>query len=77
MNDVARARAGDTAAFGRLVRAHARGVTATTLSVTLDVARAEDAAQDAFVRAWERLPELDDPERFGCTGSRSASRRRA
>jgi RNA polymerase sigma factor (sigma-70 family) len=65
MNDVARARAGDTAAFGRLVRAHARGVNATTLSVTLDVARAEDAAQDAFVRAWERLPELGDPERFG------------
>jgi RNA polymerase sigma-70 factor, ECF subfamily len=30
-----------------------------------DADRAEDATQDALVRAWRELPRLRDPERFG------------
>src|SRR5256714_9869605 len=50
-----RAQQGDQAAFEALYRAHVGRVYALCLRLTADRARAEELAQDAFVRAWERL----------------------
>jgi RNA polymerase sigma-70 factor (ECF subfamily) len=58
------ARGGDRSAFDALVVKYAgvvRSLTAARLSRGAD---AEDAAQDAFLRAFEQLPRLEDPERF-------------
>jgi len=58
------ARGGDRSAFDALVVKYAgvvRSLTAARLSRGAD---AEDAAQDAFLRAFEQLPRLTDPERF-------------
>ncbi len=52
---VARAAAGDRAAFETLYREHAGRVYALCLRLAGDAARAEDYTQDVFVRAWERL----------------------
>lgn len=60
---VARARAGDAEAFEALVRAHYRAAYATALAVTGTPMDAEDAVQDGFIRALERLDECD-PDRF-------------
>ena len=68
MNDaelIARARAGDTAAFGQLVARHQHLVVAVALAVTGDRARAEDAAQEAFVAAWRGLGSLKEEARVG------------
>lgn len=61
---VLRAREGDAAAFESLVRAHMRSVYAVALAVLGDAEDAEDAVQDALVRALERLDQCRDPERF-------------
>jgi len=58
------ARGGDRSAFDALVRKYAgvvRSLTAARLGRGGD---AEDAAQDTFLRAFQQLPRLDDPERF-------------
>jgi len=58
------ARGGDRSAFDALVVKYAgvvRSLTAARLSRGAD---AEDAAQDAFLRAFLQLPRLEDPERF-------------
>jgi RNA polymerase sigma-70 factor (ECF subfamily) len=52
---IAMARKGDKAAFGELVRLHRRGVFAVVYRLCGDAALAEDAAQEAFVRAWVNL----------------------
>lgn len=57
------ARLGDAAAFEALVRRYTRAAFAVALSVTRDEQDAEDACQDAFVRALERLEECR-PSRF-------------
>ena len=59
----------DPAAFTRLIRRYER----TALSVAFsalggapgDGERAGDVVQEAFVRAWERLPDLKEPASFG------------
>lgn len=51
----ARARAGDTAAFERLYRAHAGCVYGLCLRMTGDVQAAEDLTQETFVNAWRSL----------------------
>jgi RNA polymerase sigma-70 factor, ECF subfamily len=61
---VERARAGDTAAFADLYRAHHRRVYALTLRLTADTGRAEELTQDAFVNAWRRLPDFRGDARF-------------
>jgi RNA polymerase sigma-70 factor (ECF subfamily) len=53
---VAAARTGDRSAFGQLVSLHERAVYRTALAALARRQDAEDAAQDAFVVAWQRLP---------------------
>lgn len=57
-------RAGDTQAFATLVERHQTMACAVTYSATGDRALSEDLAQDAFILAWRRLGQLDDPDRF-------------
>ena len=52
---VARARAGDAAAFGELVDRHRAAVYRAALAVLGSPSDAEDAAQEAFVAAFRRL----------------------
>lgn len=61
---VERARRGDAAAFESLVRKHYRAAYAVALGVLGSAMDAEDACQDAFIRALERLDEIRRPERF-------------
>lgn len=53
---VASAQTGDQAAFGALVAMHERVVFRTALAALGSREDAEDAAQEAFVMAWRRLP---------------------
>jgi len=55
---------GDRAAFARLIDLHERTALGLAYAVVGCAATAADVAQDAFLRAWQRLGELDDPERF-------------
>ena len=55
----------DAEAFAVLVRAYERVALSVAFGVLGDSAAAGDVAQDAFLRAWERIDELRDPERFG------------
>jgi RNA polymerase sigma-70 factor (ECF subfamily) len=52
---VEQARAGSAEAFGRLVSLHERVVFRAALAALGSHADAEDAAQDAFVVAWQKL----------------------
>lgn len=61
---VERARDGDETAFEQLVRRHLRAAHAVALSLTGEVADAEDVCQDAFIAALERLEECREPDRF-------------
>jgi DNA-directed RNA polymerase specialized sigma24 family protein len=62
---VARAAAGDGSAFADLVRAH-QGYLRKLLGRVCrgDQARADDLAQEAFVRAWRALPKFRGEARF-------------
>ena len=62
---VQRSRAGDADAYSELVRRHLNGAYAVALSELGDTRDAEDAAQDAFIQALERLEECRDPSKFG------------
>jgi RNA polymerase sigma-70 factor, ECF subfamily len=62
---VARARRGDPAAFEALVRAHAAYAYNLALRTLGDPRDAEEAAQDAFVRAWRGLATFREDARFG------------
>jgi RNA polymerase sigma-70 factor, ECF subfamily len=61
---VLRSREGESAAFGELVRRYKRPAYAIALSVTGRHEDAEDAAQESFVTALDRLEECRDPARF-------------
>jgi RNA polymerase sigma-70 factor (ECF subfamily) len=61
---VARARQGDQAAFEQLVRKHQRYAFNVAYRVLQDTAEAEDATQEAFVRAWRGLPGFRGQSRF-------------
>jgi len=61
---VERARRKDPEAFAALIRAYERVVLSVAFGVLGDPAAAADLAQDAFIRAWERLDDLREPERF-------------
>lgn len=61
---VARARRGDQAAFEQLVRKHQRYAFNVAYRVLQDTAEAEDATQEAFVRAWRGLPGFREQAQF-------------
>lgn len=56
---------GDRDAFCELVKRHERSVRAVCMSVLQDEHSARDAAQDAFIKAYEKLSKLKDAESFG------------
>lgn len=57
--DLAAARGGDRAAFGRLVRTHQRRVYLTALHLTGNHGDADDVAQETFVKAYRHLGSFD------------------
>jgi RNA polymerase sigma-70 factor (ECF subfamily) len=59
-----RARAGEQAAFGLLIETYQRPVFALTYRMLGDVAEAEDAAQETFLRAYARLHQYDPGRKF-------------
>ena len=61
---VDRARHGDREAFGVLAGGAVDRLYATARLILRDTELAEDATQDALVRAWRDLPSLRDVERF-------------
>ncbi|MEO0576135.1 MAG: RNA polymerase sigma factor [Pseudomonadota bacterium] len=52
---VSRASAGDARAYEHLYRAHCGQIYALCLRMTANTAEAEDATQDAFIQAWNKL----------------------
>jgi RNA polymerase sigma factor (sigma-70 family) len=62
---VIRSRRGDAAAFAELVGAYERVALAVAYSLTNDGGGAGDVVQDAFLRAWQRVADLKEPEKFG------------
>ena len=62
---VERARRKDAGAFASLIRGYERVALSVAYGVLGDAAAAGDVTQDAFVRAWERLADLRDDDRFG------------
>jgi RNA polymerase sigma-70 factor (ECF subfamily) len=63
-SDVLRAMAGDHDAFAALANANVDRMYALARVIVRDADRAEDATQEALVRAWRELPRLRDPAKF-------------
>jgi len=61
---VARAKAGDTAAFDELVRKYRPRVYSLALHLTGQASDADDITQDAFLRAYHKLPEFEGRSEF-------------
>lgn len=59
-----RAQGGDRAAFGRIVAACQNSISAIALAIVRDVPTSQDIAQDAFINAWNNLPQLRSPGSF-------------
>lgn len=62
---VRKAQRGDAEAFAELIAHFERAALAAAYGVLTDGDAAGDVVQEAFVRAWQRLAELRDAERFG------------
>jgi len=62
---ILRARRGDPEAFGELVRAHQAGVFNVCYRMMGERREAEDMAQEAFLRAYERIHTFDMERPFG------------
>lgn len=62
---VRRARNGDHGAFESLVRPEIDRLYGLAGLLLPDRTRAEDAVQEALLRAWRDLPKLREPEKFG------------
>jgi RNA polymerase sigma-70 factor, ECF subfamily len=56
------ARSGDSAAFARLVHSETPAAYRLALSIVRSPAEAEDAVQEAFLRAWRDIGNLREPE---------------
>jgi RNA polymerase sigma factor (sigma-70 family) len=63
-NLVLEARAGNVEAYGRLVEATQAMAQAVALGVLRDPALAQDAVQQAYLRAFRRLADLEEPAAF-------------
>jgi len=61
---VALAQQGDRAAFGELVCQHRQGVINVVYRLCGDAALAEDAAQEAFIRAWKNIQRYEPQSPF-------------
>ena len=57
--------AGNTQAFDVLVNRYRRAMLTVAQQIVRNAADAEDVVQDAFLRAFESLPQLTDLNRFG------------
>lgn len=57
--------AGHSEAFAVLVGRYERSVRAAAMSIVRKPHTADDAAQEAFVRAWQQLAQLRNPRAFG------------
>jgi RNA polymerase sigma-70 factor (ECF subfamily) len=62
---VQRAQAKDAEAFAALIAQYERTALALAYSVTGNATVAADVVQDAFLRAWQRIGDLEDASRFG------------
>ncbi len=62
---VRRARDGDSDAFSDLVRRYQRRTVAVAYRLLGNIDDAAEVSQDAFVRAYRNLSQLEDPSRFG------------
>ena len=62
---VERAQQGDHDAFSALVRPEIPRLHGLAGLILRDPARAEDAVQEALLKAWRDLPRLREPDRFG------------
>lgn len=69
---VQNARQGDADAFGVLVRAYSGQVRAIAYAILLNDADAEEVVQETFLRAYERLGQLRDPDHFSSWVARIA-----
>ncbi|HEX5072395.1 MAG TPA: sigma-70 family RNA polymerase sigma factor [Gemmatimonadaceae bacterium] len=63
-SDVAAAAAGDVRAFERVYRRHVARIHSTAVRM-LGAEEADDATQDVFVRAWQRLAQFRGESAFG------------
>lgn len=72
---VERARSGDDGAFEMLLHRYQDTVYRIALRILRDPGDARDAAQEALITAWRKLPELRDPAVFGPWLKRIAGRR--
>lgn len=61
---VARAKAGDTAAFEQLVRQYDRQIYRTALHITQNREDAEDITQDVFFKAYQKLEQFQGNSKF-------------
>ena len=62
---VASVLSGDRAEFAELVKRHEQSVRAIALSIVHNWHTGQDVVQEAFVRAYEKLGQLNDPAQFG------------
>ena len=62
---VQRAKHGDSEAFGQLIRIYERVAMAVAYGILEDATAAGDVSQSAFLRAWQRLGDLRESNRFG------------
>jgi len=70
---ITQAQQGDRRAFGELVRRHREGVVNVVYRMCGDANLAEDAAQEAFIRAWQHLPSYRSRSPSIYKGKRSGS----
>ena len=61
---VEKSRCGDRDAFAQIVQRYQGMVSAVTLNVVGNYAQSEDLAQETFLTAWKKLPELREPEKL-------------
>jgi len=61
---LARARTGEREAFTALVERHHAELVRIAYAITGDVDAARDAAQLAWIKAWQQLPKVREPDRL-------------
>src|SRR5690348_3854201 len=65
LDQVARARSGDTEAFRSLVERHSRSLFRLAFRMTGNQQDAEDVVQESFMRAYKQLAKFDERATFG------------